>query len=105
MFAQRLAGHSVARITRALNDAGIPCPSAADRDGTRTGPARHGRCAPWRRSWPIPGTPGGRCGTGDAFRQVLAVDENDVTAGLAHDRGRVLPSHDVDGPVLAVAGE
>jgi site-specific DNA recombinase len=30
MFAQRLAGHSVARITRALNDTGIPCPSAAD---------------------------------------------------------------------------
>jgi site-specific DNA recombinase len=30
IFAQRLAGHSVARITRALNDAGIPCPSAAD---------------------------------------------------------------------------
>jgi DNA invertase Pin-like site-specific DNA recombinase len=30
MFAQRLAGHSVARIARALNDAGIPCPSAAD---------------------------------------------------------------------------
>jgi hypothetical protein len=24
MFAQRLAGHSAARITRALNDAGIP---------------------------------------------------------------------------------
>jgi len=30
IFAQRLAGHSVARIARALNDAGIPCPSAAD---------------------------------------------------------------------------
>jgi DNA invertase Pin-like site-specific DNA recombinase len=30
MFSQRLAGHSMARITRALNDAGIPCPSAAD---------------------------------------------------------------------------
>jgi len=30
MFAQRLAGHSLARITRALNDAAIPCPSAAD---------------------------------------------------------------------------
>ena len=30
MFAQRLAGHSTARITRALNDAGVPCPSAAD---------------------------------------------------------------------------
>jgi site-specific DNA recombinase len=30
MFSQRLAGHSGARITRALNDAGVPCPSAAD---------------------------------------------------------------------------
>jgi site-specific DNA recombinase len=30
IFAQRLQRHSVARITRALNDAGIPCPSAAD---------------------------------------------------------------------------
>jgi hypothetical protein len=30
MFTQRLVGHSLARITRALNDAGIPCPSAAD---------------------------------------------------------------------------
>ena len=30
MFAERLAGHSIARITRALNDAAVPCPSAAD---------------------------------------------------------------------------
>jgi site-specific DNA recombinase len=30
IFAQRLAGHSVARIARALNEAGIPCPSASD---------------------------------------------------------------------------
>ncbi|UGQ13531.1 recombinase family protein [Yinghuangia sp. ASG 101] len=30
IFAQRLAGHSKARITRALNDAGIPSPTAAD---------------------------------------------------------------------------
>jgi site-specific DNA recombinase len=39
IFAQRLAGHSAARITRALNDAGIPCPSAADpkRNPHRTG--------------------------------------------------------------------
>jgi site-specific DNA recombinase len=39
MFAQRLAGHSKARIARALNDAGIPCPSAADpaRNPHRTG--------------------------------------------------------------------
>jgi hypothetical protein len=29
-FAQRLAGHSVARIARALNEAGVPCPLAAD---------------------------------------------------------------------------
>jgi site-specific DNA recombinase len=32
MFVQRLDGHSVARIARTLNDAGIPCPSAADPD-------------------------------------------------------------------------
>ena len=39
IFAQRLAGHSVARIARALNEAGVPCPSAADpgRNGHRTG--------------------------------------------------------------------
>ena len=30
MFAQRLAGHSAARIARALNEAGVPCPSAAN---------------------------------------------------------------------------
>jgi site-specific DNA recombinase len=30
VFAQRLAGHSVARIARALNEAGVPCPSASD---------------------------------------------------------------------------
>jgi site-specific DNA recombinase len=32
MFAQRLAGHSTARIARALNEAEVPCPSAADPD-------------------------------------------------------------------------
>ncbi len=42
MFAQRLTGHSAARITRALNDAGIPCPSAADpkRNPHRSGAGR-----------------------------------------------------------------
>jgi len=40
MFAQRRAGHSLARITRALNDAGIPCPSAADPERN---PHRSGR--------------------------------------------------------------
>ena len=39
IFAQRLAGHSVARIARALNEAAIPCPSAAD---PRRNPHRHG---------------------------------------------------------------
>jgi site-specific DNA recombinase len=41
MFAQRLAGHSIARITRALDDGGIPCPSAADptRNPHRSGTA------------------------------------------------------------------
>jgi site-specific DNA recombinase len=28
-----LAGHSVARVVRALNEAGVPCPSAADPPG------------------------------------------------------------------------
>jgi site-specific DNA recombinase len=41
IFAQRLAGHSVARIARALNEAGVPCPSAADpgRNTHRSGTA------------------------------------------------------------------
>jgi site-specific DNA recombinase len=41
IFAQRLAGHSRARIARALNDAGVPCPSAADpgRNPHRSGAA------------------------------------------------------------------
>ena len=43
MFAQRLAGHSIARITRALNDAAIPCPAAADLGATRTARGRRGR--------------------------------------------------------------
>ena len=42
MFGQRLAGHSAARITRALNDAGVPCPSAAD-----PGRNRHRAGAGW----------------------------------------------------------
>jgi site-specific DNA recombinase len=41
MFAQRLAGHSRARIARALNEASVLCPSAADpgRNPHRTGTA------------------------------------------------------------------
>jgi site-specific DNA recombinase len=41
IFAQRLAGHSMARIARALNDTAVPCPSAADpeRNPHRSGTA------------------------------------------------------------------
>ncbi|WP_405878714.1 recombinase family protein [Streptomyces sp. NBC_01136] len=39
MFAQRLTGHSKARITRALNDAGIPSPGMTDPERN---PHRHG---------------------------------------------------------------
>lgn len=35
IFAQRLAGHSVAAIARSLNDNGVPCPSGVDRDRNR----------------------------------------------------------------------
>ena len=64
MFAQRLAGHSLARITRALNDVGITCPSRPILGVTLTGPGRRGRWARCGRSWPTPATPAGRCGTG-----------------------------------------
>jgi hypothetical protein len=64
MFAQRLAGHSAARITRALNDAGVPCPSAAD---PGRNPHRMGTAWTLRTAAAIlanPRTPGGRYGTG-----------------------------------------
>ena len=66
IFTHRLAGHSVARIARALNEAGIPCPSAADPERNPTAPARHGRWARSPRSWATRGTPAIRCGTGSA---------------------------------------
>ena len=66
IFAQRLAGHSVARIARALNEAGVPCPSAADpgRNTHRTG-------AGWTLGTVTtilenPRYTAGRCGTGSA---------------------------------------
>jgi DNA invertase Pin-like site-specific DNA recombinase len=68
IFAQRLAGHSVARIARALNEAGVPCPSAADpvRNPHRTAPRPGGRSARSPRSCRTRGTRGGRYGTGSA---------------------------------------
>jgi site-specific DNA recombinase len=35
IFAQRLAGHSVASIARALNERGVPCPSGVDPERNR----------------------------------------------------------------------
>ncbi len=66
IFAQRLAGHSVARIARALNEAGVPCPSAADpgRNTHRTGAGWTLAQSP--PSCRTPGTQAGRCGTGSA---------------------------------------
>ena len=67
IFAQRLAGHSVARIARALNEAGVPCPSAADpgrnphRAGTRVD-AGHGHHDPGATR----AIRAARCGTGSA---------------------------------------
>ena len=66
IFAQRLAGQSVARIARALNEAGMPCPSAAD-----PGRNPHRAGTGWAlgtvtRSCPTPATRGTRCGTGSA---------------------------------------
>ncbi|WBO68723.1 hypothetical protein [Streptomyces camelliae] len=39
IFGRHLAGHSIARITHALNDSCIPCPSAAERSATHAGKA------------------------------------------------------------------
>ena len=64
IFARRLAGHSVARIARALNEAGVPCPSAADPAGTRTARQRDGRWARSPQSCRTRGIRAVRCGTG-----------------------------------------
>ena len=42
IFAQRLAGHSVARIARALNEAGVPCPLRRLRLGSGAAPVWRG---------------------------------------------------------------
>jgi site-specific DNA recombinase len=64
IFAQRLAVHSAARIARALNEAGVPCPSASDpgRNPHRTGAGRRWARSP--RSCGIRGMRAVRCGTG-----------------------------------------
>jgi site-specific DNA recombinase len=50
IFAQRRAGRSAARITRALNDAGTRARWPPTRNATRIVLVRCGRCARWRRS-------------------------------------------------------
>ncbi|MFG1678501.1 recombinase family protein [Micromonospora sp. NPDC049282] len=54
MFAQRLDGQSLASIARALNDAGIPCPSGVDPDRN---PHRSGDRWTLRTVAAIPATP------------------------------------------------
>lgn len=78
-----------------------PVASRDDEDLVRSAAARRGRGCFLDLGDIVSGVDG----RGDAFRQILAADENDVAAGLAHDRGRFLPSHDVDGPVPAVPGQ
>ena len=72
IFAQRLAGHSVARIARALNEGGVPCPSAADpaRNPHRTGDGFDARLSVWRPDWPIGG--GGSAGLAAATADLAA---------------------------------
>jgi len=57
MFAQRLAGHSAARITRALKTPGCRARRLRTRAGTRTARVRGGCCAPCSGSRPSPGSP------------------------------------------------
>jgi len=66
IFARRLAGHSVTRIARALTEAEVPCPSAADPAGTRTAASAGWLCAE-------PAVRGRRCGTGSVVLIVIIV--------------------------------
>lgn len=54
MYAQRLQGHSYASIARALNEAGVPCPSEADPQRNRH---RHNHSWPLRSVASILGNP------------------------------------------------
>ena len=66
MFAQRLAGHSIARITGALNDAGSRARPRPTRHATRTAPVPRGRWGRSRRFSRTRAIPVGRCGTASA---------------------------------------
>ena len=68
IFAERLAGHSAARIARALNEAGIPCPSAT--------PGRHQEMAiPWQLAV--------NCLAGEPRDVTTGVDVTELDAGSA----------------------
>jgi DNA invertase Pin-like site-specific DNA recombinase len=65
IFTQRLAGHSVASIARALNERGVPCPSGVDPDRNRH-----------------------RSGTGWTLRTVAAVGRARLTRTVDGSAGR-----------------
>ncbi|GAA0682333.1 hypothetical protein GCM10010193_40090 [Kitasatospora atroaurantiaca] len=66
IFAQRLAGHAIARIARALNDSGIPCPSASDPERNPHRDGRRWSVPTVRALRPTLATPADRSGTASA---------------------------------------
>ena len=94
IFAQRLAGHSVARIARALTHSTRRASRARQRptrDGTRTAPAPRGRSARSPRSWPTRATPAVRCGTGSAPTKTLSIPPTPVS-GIRACSGGTCPT-------------
>jgi hypothetical protein len=92
MFAQRLAGHSVARIARGLNDAGVPCPSAAD-------PARN----PHRvgNGWTVPTTASILANPRNTGRQVWNRQRTDLQLADPADHRQVQRWNLPDGWVIS----
>jgi hypothetical protein len=89
MFAERLAGRSVAGIARELNERGVPCPSQWIRSGTPIAVARRGHCGPWPRSWRTRGTQAARCGTGRVATTKRHAASNSVGQCIGGTRCRI----------------
>ena len=92
IFTRRLEGHSIASIARMLNEMGVPCPSAVDRERNphRPGPcrsrARRGGVRPPCRS-PQAGFDRHRCGAGSIASRggsILADPRCGLQAGVGY---------------------